>query len=806
MKSLISFLNKGRVVTKLTIVTIVMATLSGILMITINTKLVANRLILNKTELLQRILEEQTRGTATLLNEASRSADVLSVSPELRKYLGKKTVLRQDEETLMVLNHFSLGRNYSEVYILDQKGKVLLSTDPLLLDNMFDYRKYFTEARQGKPYTEIVWGKVTDKLGFYFSRPIRGDDGQVLGVLVIKHDVDDIFRGLETSKVREMANILLVNNDGVVIYSNRQDYVLKSLAKLDSVALAELETSKKYMGREIGSLWFSEALTAIRSGAGTLEPIKIYNFDDKMTEWVSVVKVRPYPFFLMAEMDQKDVMLTVASITARFYWLFGILATMVLLVQIGMIRWMLLPLRKIRDYARSVAGGNLEVRPPDDVQGELRELVNDIRDMMKGIKNYNQNLEIRVKQRTRELASALFEIKKRSIDQKRTRIAMGNVMEDIAKERARAENLVQELEKFKLATDNSSEHIVITDADGKILYANKAAERNTGYSQKEIINNRPSLWGKQMTKDFYQKMWDVIKTRREAYTGELTNRRKSGELYEVKISIDPILDRTGKVIFFVGIERDISEEKELERMKTEFLSVASHQLRTPLGGMRWSLEMLLGGDYGKLTDKVSAVTKDLYVNNMRMIDLVNDLLDVSRIDQGEDFDNPEAVDINEELQSIEKEFASLIDSKKLKLINKLDKKVGAIRADKQKIREIFDNIISNSVKYNKWNGKIWLTTSKVSDGVRVVVRDNGIGVSRKDMGRLKTRFFRAENAIKSEVEGSGLGLYVANKYVDEWGGTLHISSEPDKGMTVEIFLPHKLKLKNREIKNGETTK
>lgn len=155
--------------------------------------------------------------------------------------------------------------------------------------------------------------------------------------------------------------------------------------------------------------------------------------------------------------------------------------------------------------------------------------------------------------------------------------------------------LVHDLLKFKLAVENSSNHIIITDVDGKILYANKAAEAVTGYSKNEMIGQRPSLWGNQMGQEYYKNFWHVIKNEKKTFVGEVNNKRKNGEQYIAAVSISPVLDEKGVIKFFVGIERDITKEKEIDRAKTEFVSIAAHQLRTPLAIIRWYGEMLLGG-------------------------------------------------------------------------------------------------------------------------------------------------------------------------------------------------------------------
>ncbi len=131
--------------------------------------------------------------------------------------------------------------------------------------------------------------------------------------------------------------------------------------------------------------------------------------------------------------------------------------------------------------------------------------------------------------------------------------------------------MISDLAKYKLALDSASNHIIITDTDGKVLYANKSVERLTGYSREEIMGQTPRLWGKQMSPEFYQQMWKTIKEDKRVFEGELINKRKSGELYTAKTTISPIIDEaTGGLVGFIAVEEDITARK---RSESEILSL-----------------------------------------------------------------------------------------------------------------------------------------------------------------------------------------------------------------------------------------
>src|SRR3989344_5533840 len=174
--------------------------------------------------------------------------------------------------------------------------------------------------------------------------------------------------------------------------------------------------------------------------------------------------------------------------------------------------------------------------------------------------------------------------------------------EEVRKAQMLAAKLAKEMEKFKQAVDGASDHIIITDPEGTILYGNKAVENITGYTPEEAVGKKAGqIWGGRMSKEFYEKLWRTIKTEKKSFIGEVVNTRKNGEIYTAELRIAPILAKNGEVQFFVGIERDITKMKEVEQMKSDFVSFTSHQLRTPLTVIKWNSEMLKSVDNGKLT-------------------------------------------------------------------------------------------------------------------------------------------------------------------------------------------------------------
>lgn len=171
--------------------------------------------------------------------------------------------------------------------------------------------------------------------------------------------------------------------------------------------------------------------------------------------------------------------------------------------------------------------------------------------------------EIILEQREQLKSSVLTEARQNQLLEKR-KIELSELLETLTNQQKIADVHAEELKKFKLAVENASQHIVITDTDGKILYGNKAAEQLTGFSLGEMLGKTPALWGRQMSQEFYKKMWGIIKDEKKTFSGEITNKKKTGQTYIAKATISPVLDEQGEVSYYIGLEEDVTKKRELE--------------------------------------------------------------------------------------------------------------------------------------------------------------------------------------------------------------------------------------------------
>lgn len=343
---------------------------------------------------------------------------------------------------------------------------------------------------------------------------------------------------------------------------------------------------------------------------------------------------------------------------------------------------------------------------------------------------------------------------------------------------------------FKMAVENAFNHIIITDPEGTIVYANQAVKKITHYDPKEVIGKTPAVWGNQMPIEFYKKLWKTIKIDKKPFAGEVTNRKKNGEKYIARSVISPIL-KHGKIIGYIGTEEDITKQKQIDKMKSDFISIASHEFRTPLAAINGFISMIFDGDYGKITNNLIPPLKDVQTATKRLIELVNNLLNVSRIEAGRM--KFTLTDFN--LDKLIKETINLLKpiSKQRNISIKTEGKTDFnVYADKEKVMEIFDNLIGNALKFVD-RGKITISVKKavIKKGlVFVYVKDTGIGINPDDQHKLFNKFEQISSQQNGRPQGSGLGLYISRLIAKKMSGDLWLeNSEINKGSTFAFSLP-----------------
>ncbi len=376
---------------------------------------------------------------------------------------------------------------------------------------------------------------------------------------------------------------------------------------------------------------------------------------------------------------------------------------------------------------------------------------------------------------------------------------------DKEKKNEQVRNIEEDKMRFLEILNNIGDGVITVNDKGEIVYVNKQTVDLLGFTPEEMIGEY--VWKKIAMVNQNGQELDIaarpirmaLFTRKRIYENTHLYRSKDGRLIPVAVTATPLVIR-GLVVGGVDVFRDITKERQIDRMKTEFISLASHQLRTPLSATKWFAELILD-DTKNMNEEQVGLIRNIYTSNQRMIDLVNALLNISRIESGRIIIDPKPTDLRKLVEEVIVELTPKIRDKKHNVILSIHEGLPEIRIDPKLIRNVYMNLLTNSIKYTREGGEITVMISKRDEEIVSQVSDNGLGIPENQKQHIFEKFFRSSNIIKVETDGTGLGLYLAKSIVESSGGRIWFESEEYKGTTFWFTLP----LRGSPAKKGEVT-
>jgi two-component system phosphate regulon sensor histidine kinase PhoR len=234
---------------------------------------------------------------------------------------------------------------------------------------------------------------------------------------------------------------------------------------------------------------------------------------------------------------------------------------------------------------------------------------------------------------------------------------------------------------------------------------------------------------------------------------------------------------------------DITEQKNIDTAKSEFVALATHQLRTPIAAIRWNVELLERTVKDTKTESQIRYLTKINRNVQRMIDLINDFLSVSKLEMGTYAANLEKINLTNFFSSVVEEFSEKISGKNINLERKNNPPQLVIKTDSRLLHIIVSNLVSNSVKYSETSGNLLISYELTGTNLHIQIADDGIGIPEKELDNLFTKFYRATNAQEHQTEGTGLGLYIVKQSVEQLGGEIKVVSDTNKGALFAVDLP-----------------
>jgi PAS domain S-box-containing protein len=354
--------------------------------------------------------------------------------------------------------------------------------------------------------------------------------------------------------------------------------------------------------------------------------------------------------------------------------------------------------------------------------------------------------------------------------------------------------------QLETAFESMGEGSVIINNKGVVVRANRVALELLGYSEDELIGERFLHKVKALNVDYKP----ISLINRPAVRSVISGRTvyeylyfegKSRSRIPVFVSASTMVE-DGKPIGVMEVFRDISMEEAVDQMKSEFISLASHQLRTPLSSIKTYSHMLLDGYMGEIDSQKRPALEIIVAATNRMNELISTLLNITRLESGAIVVQKSTVDIAQIAREVIAEMDIPARNRSIQLkLGVSGKHSTKIRSDGPIIKEVLTNLVSNSVKYTMDNGTVSLFVRSSENNVSLIVRDSGVGIPEPAKEQIFSKFFRAHNVIQIETNGTGLGLYLVKGLVDELGGKITFTSEEGKGTAFKVRLPRKMLIK-----------
>lgn len=354
-----------------------------------------------------------------------------------------------------------------------------------------------------------------------------------------------------------------------------------------------------------------------------------------------------------------------------------------------------------------------------------------------------------------------------------------NALQDIAESKSRLRVLVNRLTEGVLTTDNNK---LIVQANPAFLHMMRYhGEDVIGRNVAEIIEYKEILDAIDRTLAMAPETFSEV-------TSELVLQDAGGEK-SYSCRCVPFRSKAGNTLGTITVLHDITALKKINQMKSDFVSMVSHEIRSPMNSLLMQLKIIMDGLAGEVTQKQQEILERASDKIVNLNNLVTELLDLSRIESGLIAHEKEMVDMTLLLKDQQKFHAPYGDKNNISIELELADNLPAILANQQNIEEIFSNLITNAIKYSPRDTTIVISANPENKYLKIRVTDNGFGIEAEDLKNIFGRFYRVKNATTRKIQGTGLGLAIVKSIVESHHGSITVESEPGKGSTFTIYLP-----------------
>ncbi|NMC35570.1 HAMP domain-containing protein [Candidatus Beckwithbacteria bacterium] len=631
----------------------------------------------------------------------------------------------------------SKSGKFTELFLIDPKGVIYVSTNPHNEGKVREDEHYFYEGQKGIYVHGFTYDLELQQPVLIISTPINLDE--------------QTFTLASKIDLKKMSEIML-NDNG--LDKTEETYLVNKF----NFFITESRFEKGYALRKTLHTEATKQCLSKQNGSGSY-----INYRDHkvLGSYVWLDKIESC---MITEIDEQEVLASTRIILRSI----SIIATIVVLGAclfiFFAIRRIVRPLVTLEKVAEQIGAGDLDTKAVFKSKDEIGDLARSINNMVSRLRVSRKKIQ--------------------------------KAFQDINLEKDKVTAILQSI----------GDGVFVLDENRKITLVNQVTQDISGHQANELIGTVYDTHLKfifektgRENKQFIDDVYETGKATEMANHTSLI--RKDETRVSVADSAAPLKNKDGEITGCVVVFRDVSQERAVEKMKDDFISLASHQLRTPLTAIRWYSETLLKNKKSKLNKTQTEYTENIYQSTKLLIELVNGLLNISRIESGRLIVDPVPTDLATLLQKILKELEMKITEKSQIITIEVADNLPQIKIDPILIRQVFLNLINNAIKYTPNKGNIKISLNQQQNYIVFQIEDSGYGIPLESQKRIFEKFFRAENIIKTENTGTGLGLYMVKKIAEVSNGKIAFTSTEGKGTTFTFGLS----IKGSKAQKGEVT-
>lgn len=652
--------------------------------------------------------------------------------------------------------------SFQEIALLNPQGDVLASTDDRLLGQNFSLDDAFKNGLRSFSASSFALDE-DEQLFVRLSGPLYMDQ-RLIGVIIVKAGADNL--------IRTISDYTGLGQSGETTLAMRDEFG-------DAVYITPLRFAP-------------EAAMDLYVSADEIDRPVIQALQGKSRLYTDVVDYRGEPVFaatqyleatgwaVVTKIDRAEALAPVNRFAVIQGGFITAILFLVAVVSAFFANRLTQPIRQLQDIITRIEQGETTLQAKVHSQDEIAELAQSFNHMTHRLNQSHQELQHKIEELNQEIKS-----------HEQTELAL-------------EENIL----KHKTIMETMLDGLIIIDDHGIVQSMNPAAEKMFGYRADEVIGwNVSMLMPETLQHHHDQYLHNYLDSGKPRILGigrEIEAKHKDGHVFPVEISVVEI--QFGNKRIFSGVLRDLTEQRQTERLKQEFVAIVSHELRTPLTSIRGSLNLLVNQLAGKLDPKSAELLEVANRNSERLSTLINDLLDMEKLQTGRFELNCKPVDSYQLLQRAMENNQGYADkyNVKLELIHKPEEPLW-VYADEDRIQQVLSNLLSNAIKFSPEHGTVQAEVSEHGQMVRFSIRDQGPGVPKQFERRIFQKFMQADSSDSRQKGGTGLGLAISKNIVELHQGQIGYTPGRKKGSCFFFDLPryqHGPNKKNSEQEGG----